>query len=86
MNPIELAPEQRDWLEAVVADGRFPSVTAAIEAALLGLMIDHDLGTAESDAELEAALDAARASDARGESLSLDAFKARTAARLRRSA
>ncbi len=65
---IALTPEQRRWLEAAVAEGRFASVEEAVEAALTGLMTTD----AEDDDWIKPHLDASRAAVERGEGVSLD--------------
>lgn len=36
---IDLRPDQKQWLEAEVASGRFGSISEAVEMAIAGLMI-----------------------------------------------
>jgi antitoxin ParD1/3/4 len=67
---IDLPADQRKWLEAEVASGRFASIGEAVEMAIAGLMIDEedDLAWAKPLA------DQARASVARGDALTDEAF------------
>jgi Arc/MetJ-type ribon-helix-helix transcriptional regulator len=76
---IALTPEQLRWLEQAVAEGRFASVEDAVRVAITGLMVEAD--ELEDDAWVAPLLDEARASDARGESMSLEEFKAYAVAR-----
>jgi Arc/MetJ-type ribon-helix-helix transcriptional regulator len=76
---IALTPEQLRWLEQAVAEGRFASVEDAVRVAITGLMVEAD--ELEDDAWVAPLLDEARASDARGESISLEEFKAYAVAR-----
>jgi Arc/MetJ-type ribon-helix-helix transcriptional regulator len=82
---IVLTSEQLKWLESAVAAGRFESVEAAVQAALVGLMVDTDQAAENDDDWVAPLLDEARASHARGESISLEEFKAQLANRRRRN-
>lgn len=83
---IALTPEQLRWLEQAVAEGRFASVEDAVRIAVVGLMTEVDaLSDDEDDSWVAPLLDEARASDARGESMSLEDFKAYTLRRRARS-
>ncbi len=82
---IALTPEQLRWLEQAVADGRFASVEDAVRVAVVGLMTEPTEDD-EDDSWVAPLLDEARASDARGESMSLEDFKAYTLRRRARSA
>jgi Arc/MetJ-type ribon-helix-helix transcriptional regulator len=82
---IALTSEQLKWLETAVAAGRFESIEAAVQAALVGLMVDTDQSGEAEDDWVAPLLDEARASDARGESISLEEFKAYAANRRRRT-
>lgn len=69
---ITLTAEQRQWLETVVAEGRFASIEEAVQAALVGFMtMDAEF----DDDWVKPLLDEARADVARGETISLDEFK-----------
>jgi antitoxin ParD1/3/4 len=63
---IDLPAEQKQWLEAEVAAGRFASIDEAMEMAIAGLMTieDDDLAWAKP------LVDKARASVARGDIIS----------------
>jgi Arc/MetJ-type ribon-helix-helix transcriptional regulator len=76
---IALTPEQLRWLEQAVAEGRFASVEDAVRVAIVSLMTEQS--DDEDDAWVAPLLDEARASDARGESISLEEFKAYAVAR-----
>jgi antitoxin ParD1/3/4 len=67
---IDLPTDQRKWLEAEVAAGRFTSVSEAVEMAIAGLMIDEedDLRWAKP------LIEEARAEVARGEVLTAEDF------------
>lgn len=73
----QLTADQVRRLESEVAAGRFASVADAVEAAIVGLLTAVD----EDSEAIGPLLDEARQSLARGEGISLDEFKARTAAR-----
>ena len=77
---IALTPEQTRWLEQVVSEGRFASFEAAIQVAVTNLMIEQS-NPAIADDWVLPLLDDARAAVSRGESVSLDEFKARAAQR-----
>ncbi len=77
---IALTPEQQQWLEAAVADGRFASVEEAIQAALVGIMTMDDQF---DDDWTKPLLDEARADVEKGHTVSHEEFKA-AAAELRR--
>jgi Arc/MetJ-type ribon-helix-helix transcriptional regulator len=85
---IALTPEQLCWLEQAVADGRFASVEDAVRMAVVGLMTEppDEIEDDEDDNWVAPLLDEARASDARGESMSLEDFKAHALSRRERSA
>ena len=77
---ITLTPEQQKRLEAAVAVGQFASVEEAVRWA-----VDHFVLTADDLGDLSWAkpyLDEARASIARGESVSLEEFNAHVDERL----
>lgn len=67
---IDLPSDQKQWLEAEIASGRFASIGEAVEMAIAGLMIDEadDLSWAKP------LVDEARASVARGDVLTGDEF------------
>ena len=73
---IVLKSEQLAWLEAQVRAGRFRSIECAVDTALVCLMSEIEEPGDEDDDWVAPLLDEARASDARGESISLDEFKA----------
>jgi len=78
---ITLTPEQQRRLEAAVAAGRFASVEEAVRIA-----VDHLVPTGAELGDLSWAkpyLDEARASIARGESISLEEFNAHVDTRLK---
>jgi antitoxin ParD1/3/4 len=79
---ITLTPEQQKRLEAAVAAGRFASIEEAVRFA-----VDHVVpGDAGLDdlAWAKPYLDEARASIARGESISLEEFNAHVDERLKK--
>jgi antitoxin ParD1/3/4 len=67
---ITLPPNQRKWLEAEVAAGRFASIDEAVVAAVSGLMdvMNDDFAWAKPEIEK------ARASVARGDVISGDEY------------
>jgi len=67
---IRLPPEQQKWLEAQVAAGRYASIDEALAVAVSDLMSVHDddLAWARPD------VDRARASVARGNVISGEAY------------
>ena len=75
---VSLTSEQERWLESAVAKGRFTSIEAAIQAAVVGLMTEPD---EPDDDWLKPTLDAAREAIARGDGLSLDEFRTHMARR-----
>ncbi len=82
---LHLTEEQQAWLAAQVAAGVFPSVEAAAQQAI-AQRIAAEAAEIEGDA-LEWAkpfVDAARASVARGDALTLEEHRARNAARRNR--
>ena len=74
---ITLPPDQERWLRAKVKSGEFASIDEAISFAVAHLM---PVDTSDLEWTLPY-LEAARASLARGEGLSLDQFKAHAAKR-----
>jgi antitoxin ParD1/3/4 len=81
MNLI-LRSDQRKWLEAQVAAGRFASVEAAAEAAIAAAMADH--GRIEAD-DLDWAapyVEKGREDASRGDAITHEEHNARMAARL----
>ena len=76
-----MAPKsaQLRWLEQAVACGRVPSVEAAVEDAIAARMADPD-GFVDGD-WVAPCLAEARAEAARGETMSMDEFKAHMALR-----
>ena len=78
---ITLTPEQQKWLETQVAAGRFVSIEEAVRLAVAELMLPVDT----SDLSwAKPYLDEARASLARGESLSPQEVFAETDAWLKK--
>lgn len=77
---IALTSEQKRWLEAAVADGRFASIEEALEAALVGLMTADE----PADDTIKPLLDEARQAAANGDSISLEDFKVSAAQRWHR--
>jgi antitoxin ParD1/3/4 len=67
---IDLPADQKQWLEAEVASGRFGSIGEAVEMAIAGLMIDEE----DDLAWAKPLVDEARAEIARGEVLSGEEF------------
>ena len=83
---IALTSEQLLWLEEQVAAGRFASLDDGVQRAMVGLMTGVD-GPDETDDDdwVGPLLDDARASLARGDSMSLEDFKVHAALRRPRS-
>ena len=77
---ITLTPEQQKWLEAAVAAGEFASIEEAVRCAVDRMVIDEfgDLSWAKPY------LDEARASIARGETVSPEEVFAETDAWLKK--
>ena len=79
---ITLPDDQKSWLEAQVAMGRYTSVEAAAAAAIAAAMADlvavesDDLGWASPS------LDAARTQAANGDVMTLGEYRAKLAARI----
>jgi antitoxin ParD1/3/4 len=75
---ITLPPEQREWLEARVAEGHFESIDEALSAAVADLMAiyGNDLAWAKPY------VDQARASMERGDVLSGEEYFERLGAKL----
>jgi antitoxin ParD1/3/4 len=67
---ITLPPEQREWLEARVADGHFDSIDEALTVAVADLMAMHD----DDLTWAKPYVDQARASLQRGDVLSGDEY------------
>jgi antitoxin ParD1/3/4 len=75
---VTLPPEQRDWLEARVAEGHFDSIDEALSAAVADLMAIYgdDLAWAKPY------VDQARASVERGDGLAGEDYFERLGARV----
>jgi hypothetical protein len=74
--------EQQQWLEAQVAAGHFPSIEAAVQAAIAAAMIDGAQIEADDLEWAKPYVDEAQADVARGDVLTHAEHKARMAARL----
>lgn len=81
MNLI-LPADQRKWLEAQVAAGRFATVEAAAEAAIAAAMIDHARLEADDLDWAAPCLEKGRDDASRGDVLTHEELRARMAARL----
>jgi antitoxin ParD1/3/4 len=81
MNLI-LPAEQQRWLEAQVADGHFPSIEAAAEAAIAAAMAGDTLLDAGDLSWAKPYADQGREDVACGRVLTLEEHRARMAARL----
>ena len=79
---LNLTSDQKKWLEAQVAAGRFTTVEAAAEAAIAAAMIDDGRIEADDLGWAKPYVDKGREEASRGEVLSHAEHKARMAARL----
>jgi Arc/MetJ-type ribon-helix-helix transcriptional regulator len=79
---LNLPTDQQKWLEAQVASGRFATIEAAAEAAIVAAMIDNARIEADDFDWAKPYVDKGRDDALRGDVLTHAEHKARMAARL----